>query len=693
MRYLSTFSGIEAASVAWEPLGWEPVGFSEIDPFASAVLAHRFPNVRNYGDVTKHESWGVVRGSVDLLVGGSPCQAFSVAGLRKGLDDPRGQLTLVYLQLAARLRPRWIVWENVPGVLSADGGRAFGAFLGGLAELGYGFAWRVLDARHFGVPQRRRRVFLVAHDSGDWERCATVLLEPEGVRGDHPPSGKAGQEASRGAGCGPDVGGVQYGGTEQSVSDTVTAKWSKGSGGPSGSECGLYVAHPSHPDVAPCVDGQTGGTTLCNQAVDSGAFIPMTWASSSHAQYAQGIGTIRAAGGDLGGGSETLVTAIQGNLIGRDVGGPEGVGVSSSGDMYTLTTADVHGVAIPIQDGVAAEKGQNGLGVGDEGDPAYTMDTRGAQAIAYRKAKRAQSVNDDETWVEAETANTLNGFDVGDVRTTHAVCYGVDSEFNAVQDGMGTLKREGQGGTQQFVAFAQNQRGEVRDLGDQTGALSGPGTHQTTHVAVAVDLYNQTIDGDIAATVTSAVGGTNTSGPKVIGFAENFHAIKVTDEVPCMTTSGCSPTQNAGGFGILEAVAFKTGNSAKARSIGASSENAPTLASAAGGNTVPAIAFSSNMSEPDIRTDDCSPCVKLGGHGGGNPPAVLRSPMIVRRLTPIECERLQGFPDDWTRIPYRKKDSESCPDGPRYKALGNSMAVPCMAWIGRRIQLLEEGRL
>ena len=152
MRYLSTFSGIEAASVAWHPLGWEPVGFSEIDPFASAVLEHRFPGVPNYGDITKHPDWGLEPGSVDLLVGGSPCQAFSVAGLRKGLDDPRGQLTLVYLQLAARLQPEWIVWENVPGVLSADGGRAFGGFLGALAELGYGFAYRVLDARHFGVP-------------------------------------------------------------------------------------------------------------------------------------------------------------------------------------------------------------------------------------------------------------------------------------------------------------------------------------------------------------------------------------------------------------------------------------------------------------------------------------------------------------------------------------------------------------
>lgn len=147
MRYLSVCSGIEAASVAWHHLGWKPVAFSEIEAFPSAVLKHRFPDVPNLGDMTNHESWPLDAGSIDLLVGGTPCQSFSVAGLRAGISDPRGGLMLTYLEIARRLRPRWIVWENVPGVLSSGGGRDFGSFLGALGELGYGWSYRVLDAQ------------------------------------------------------------------------------------------------------------------------------------------------------------------------------------------------------------------------------------------------------------------------------------------------------------------------------------------------------------------------------------------------------------------------------------------------------------------------------------------------------------------------------------------------------------------
>ncbi len=173
-------SGIEAASLAWKPLGWQAVAFSEIEPFPCALLAHYYPEVRNLGDMTQHETWEIDLGTVDVLVGGTPCQSFSVAGHRGGLDDPRGQLMLGFLRIAHRLQPRWIVWENVPGVLSSNRGRDFGAFLGALGNLGYGWAYRVLDARWFGVPQRRRRVLVVGH-SGDWTRPAKVLFESESV--------------------------------------------------------------------------------------------------------------------------------------------------------------------------------------------------------------------------------------------------------------------------------------------------------------------------------------------------------------------------------------------------------------------------------------------------------------------------------------------------------------------------------
>jgi len=181
MRYLSVCSGIEAATAAWHSLGWEPAAFSEIEKFPSAVLAHHYPSVPNLGDMTNYKEWDIE--DVDLLVGGTPCQSFSVAGLRKGLADPRGNLCLVYLSIAERFHPRWVLWENVPGVLSSGGGRDFGSFLGALAQLGYGWAYRILDAQYFGVPQRRRRVFVVGY-LGDWRRAAAVLFERRGLQGD-----------------------------------------------------------------------------------------------------------------------------------------------------------------------------------------------------------------------------------------------------------------------------------------------------------------------------------------------------------------------------------------------------------------------------------------------------------------------------------------------------------------------------
>jgi len=182
MRYGSVCSGIEAASVAWHRLGWRPQWFAEVAPFPSRVLAHRWPGVPNYGDFT-----GIGGGvpAIELLVGGTPCQAFSVAGLRLGLADQRGNLALEFFRLADRTRPKWILWENVAGVLSSNGGRDFGAILGALGELGYGFAYRVLDARFFGVAQSRRRVFVVGY-LGDWRPPAAVLFERESLFRDPP---------------------------------------------------------------------------------------------------------------------------------------------------------------------------------------------------------------------------------------------------------------------------------------------------------------------------------------------------------------------------------------------------------------------------------------------------------------------------------------------------------------------------
>ena len=189
MRFASICDGISAVGCAWKPLGWSFAFKSEIEPFPGAVADFHHPEAPNLGNMLEHKHWNDYR--IELICGGTPCQAFSLAGLRKGLADPRGNLTLGYLGILEQYRPRWMVWENVPGVLSDRTG-AFGAFLGGLAKLGYGFSYRILDAQYFGVAQRRRRVFVVGH-LGDWRRAAAVLFERESLRWNPPPRREAGQ--------------------------------------------------------------------------------------------------------------------------------------------------------------------------------------------------------------------------------------------------------------------------------------------------------------------------------------------------------------------------------------------------------------------------------------------------------------------------------------------------------------------
>lgn len=219
-------------------MGWKALCFAEIEAAPRAVLAHHYPDTPLRGDFT--EIRGDEYGPVDLLVGGTPCQSFSIAGLRGGLDDGRGNLSLEFARLADRARPRWVVWENVPGVLSSGGGRDFGSILGALAELGYGIAYRVLDAQHFGVPQRRRRVFVVGY-LGDWRRAAAVLFERHSLSGDTAPRREKGQ----------DVAGVLT---------------SRASAGTDEATAGYLQA------VAPCLNAAFGSKLgLDNQHIDSGA--------------------------------------------------------------------------------------------------------------------------------------------------------------------------------------------------------------------------------------------------------------------------------------------------------------------------------------------------------------------------------------------------------------------------------------
>ena len=245
MKYLSVCSGIEAATVAWHSLGWEPLAFSEIEKFPRKVLAHHYPNVPLHGDFTvlRKQEW--IK-DADILVGGTPCQAFSVAGLRNSLDDDRGNLTLEFVRLAdaidnLRRNGTIIVWENVPGVLSVKD-NAFGCFLAALvgndepiiptggkwtnAGMVMGpkrsAAWRILDAQYFGVAQRRRRVFVVASARDDFDP-AEVLFEREGLRRDTPPRRKSGEEVTATtAQCFDRQRSDEYG--EENIAPTMSAR-------------------------------------------------------------------------------------------------------------------------------------------------------------------------------------------------------------------------------------------------------------------------------------------------------------------------------------------------------------------------------------------------------------------------------------------------------------------------------------
>lgn len=282
MRYLSVCSGIEAATVAWHPLGWEAFAYSEIEAFPAAVLAHHYPNTPNFGDMTKFKEWP--HAAIDLLVGGTPCQSFSVAGLRKGLDDPRGNLMLTYLAIAAKYRPSWLVWENVPGVLSSNGGRDFGTFLAGLGQLGYGFAYRVLDAQYFGVAQRRRRVFVIGC-LGNWRAAAAVLFERASLSGHPAPSREAGQRVAatvsagapsrRNGGSNPAAGHfVAFGGNNCSGSiDVATAVNACASAsGRMDFESETFIAHSLRGEGFDASEDGTGrGTPLVPVAIQAGA--------------------------------------------------------------------------------------------------------------------------------------------------------------------------------------------------------------------------------------------------------------------------------------------------------------------------------------------------------------------------------------------------------------------------------------
>ncbi|MEF2593764.1 MAG: DNA cytosine methyltransferase [Eggerthellaceae bacterium] len=470
MRYVSLFSGIEAASVAWGPLGWKPMAFSEIEAFPCAVLKERFPDVPNLGDVKEVDWYGFEEafGRPDVVVGGSPCQSFSVAGTRTGLDGPSG-LMWEYVRAVRELRPEWLLWENVPGALSSSHGDDFRCLLESLDALGYGLAWRVLDAQFFGVAQRRERVFLVGRLGGPDGPCE-VLFERGGMPWDPPSSREKRQELAAGAGGGAACAGFKY------------------------------HASPSAKTIA--IENEPAPT--------------MT--SDSHSP---------------------AVFQIKGNAIDRNT----------------------------------AQNGQWAC------DP----DENGAY--------------------------TLNSTDV---------------------DGV--------------LAFAANQRGEVRLQGG---------------------------DGSVTGAIPANQSGKQVNGVLCMGSRQGGAAV-FDDMSPTLTSAAGTPGNNQ----PVICMADSHGKSAVDVDV------AGTLMSHSSKGCGPIVSQYGEVAAALTARNDSSPCADRGH-------TVIESMGCVRRLTPRECERLQGFPDDWTLIPYRGKPADECPDTPRYKALGNSMAVPVMRWIGERIEAVE----
>lgn len=548
MRYGSVCSGIEAATMAWHPLGWTPAFFSEIEAFPSAVLAHHYGSnmpgeplakngIPNYGDFTQI---GAEAGPIDLLVGGTPCQSFSVAGKRLGLDDPRGNLALEYLSLARRLRARWIVWENVPGVVSSvtdeeDGesgvqpgieGREagdewieesdFATFLSFVRECGYGFAYRVLDAQYVrvdgferAVPQRRRRVFVVGY-LGDWRRAAAVLLEPQGMRGDIAPRREQGKGTagtidasaarSRGAGVSPGMVTAESGVVARDVAPTLNAAF--------GSKLGLENQH---------IDG------------GAGMFVAHT-------------------------------------LLGKE-------NSSHQADRETYIAFD------------CKASGQNGFGVG-------------------------------------EIAPTLRA--------------------------MGHLHGNQNAGGQIAVAFG----GDV--------ARSPTARHDGSPCADR--------GMDVVAIQAGALRTNPNSGPDGVGVQEGIsYTLEARSEVQAVA------------YGLATSVTPKF-----------AVDISPTLTvpSPTGGGQPAAVAYDMRGRNGGAQFEGPHETANIRAASGGSSKSYVAQEWAVRRLTPTECERLQGFPDNFTNVPWGKKDTS--PDGPRYKALGNSMACNVMRWIGRRIEMVEK---
>jgi len=636
MKYVSLFAGIEAASQAWHTLGWQPLAFADIDRFPSAVLAHHYPDVPNVGNVEEVD-WSEYKGKANLVVGGSPCQSFSVAGKRLGMDDPRGNLALEYLRAVKEIQPTWFVFENVPGLLSSEGGSDFGKFLGEVASIGYGFAWRVLDSQFFGVPQRRRRLFVVGHIGGDWRSAAAVLFESESLQWHTKESTEEGQSLA-------DFFGSGFAGESEAL---------PGGGG---------VSESSQENW----DGTQKTGTLTTRSLDQ-----------SMPDKSNFMGIVER---DL----HEPDNIFESSKSRKDLSPPLDARDQGSTGKPVLTER-----VIPIHDKATRYKGGgdtrnndgagNGLGIGKDGDPMPTLDTASNHAVAHAVDVWNQTI-------DGEKAATLT-------------------------EASGGVGASGPKVMVNPIAFEQNQRSEIRELGTKSTSLKAqPGTNQQTFIAHGeqTPLHGDDVSPTLDASYGKGPGERAGIERQIIGEVIGFSHTQGLDAQP---STEHFPTLRAEGQG--HAIGFDWKNTGQTN-FSKSNTGAPLTAEGGLAVGIDQQVYENHPSDGRVEEVDTSPTLTAkAGTGGGNLPLVKEqevSPtltardmydgqashtvqqqhMAVRRLTPLECERLQGFPDNYTKIPYRGKPAEKCPDGPRYKALGNSMAVPVMRWIGEGIQQVNE---
>ncbi len=600
MRYLSVCSGIESASVAWEPLGWKPAAFAEIDKFPSAVLAHHYPDVPNLGDFTEIKSSDV--GEIDLLVGGTPCQSWSVAGNGDGVKDDRGKLTFEFLRLAARLAPKWIVWENVPGIVSNDGGAPFRMFLDELTAMGYVLDVDILDAQCFGLAQRRRRVFVVCQHRNhilNQKTQSSALILGQCLQeilalslGDHLDLSK---DALTAWGC--DSSNARHGLTQR---------------------MSLFELHETcRRQQLQSILEEVG--SLSQQGVSTSDFkggsVTSTVDASSPTE-----GTKQATTMNMGTGcllteqSWRIIWGVSLELANASTTSTETSEITES-KIYTFAIASLAIAKHIVQLNPSC--------------PSYWSAVQ-SSLIAMKAFTRYARQAANDLFTDVEWLSNWRDF----LPQAQAVC-----------DALGDI------GIESF--------GELHPIGESMCGHSPPRRETGQDVA------------GTTASRTSAGGGLGTDFE--IGGGLVAAQCNGTNVNPVGTLRAGNGNETGG-------IPFVTLHGSDiARTLSARHDSSPCTDR--GQNVV---AFSCKDSgqdagklSPTLRSMNNS---KSHANGGGQ---VAIAGQSVRRLTPRECERLQGFPDDYTLVPYRGKLAK---DGPRYKAIGNSMAVNVMRWIGERIK-------